>query len=186
MSKKIVRSSRLVALCAIALAASSFSSGAADNGGPKKPPTPIHVDSLNSGEHVLVGRLGHPFGTYHVVRATFGMPVPKGRAGNGGRLYLRVVEVDGEKLAEPQWIPYFKSVTLQEYVLPDGTNIFPEHPRTHTLNGKTIVCKVYEDLGLLDLGRGVHFGDTTKRGFEVLHYETALGILHVVGVEEAK
>jgi hypothetical protein len=177
-----VRLLSVVAVVAAIIGVWSFVSSAADNAPPGKQPTAIRVTSLNSGEYVLIGRLGHPLGSYHNVRATFGMPVPKGRAGNGGRLHLRVLEVDGQKLREPIWLPYFKSMTLQDYRLPDGTNMFPDHPNTHTLNGKAVVCKVYEDLNLLDIGGDVseHYGNTQKRGFDVPHYETALGILHVV------
>jgi hypothetical protein len=182
MAHRIWKSLGVLALVAGAVGVGSLSSRAADDAARGKRPTPIRVVALNSGEYVLVGRLGHPLGTYHVVRATFGMPVPKGRAGNGGRLHLRVLEVDGRELAEPQWIPYFKGMTLQNYALPDGTDMFPAHPNSHTLNGKSVVCKVYEDVNLLDTGGDVseHFGDTQKRGFDAPHYETSLGILHVV------
>mgnify|MGYP006900776748 CR=1 FL=1 len=160
----------------------SVANNAADEAPPTKQPTPIPVTSLNLGEYVLIGRLGHPLGTYHIVRATFGMPVSKGLAGNGGRLHLQVLEIDGQKVREPIWIPYYKSMTLQDYKLPDGTNMFPDHPNTHTLNGKAVVCKVCETLNLLDIGGDVseHFGNTQKRGFDMPHYETTLGILHVI------
>ena len=59
------------------------------------------------------------------------MPGSKGNAGNGGRLYLRVLEIDGVALKSPRWLPYYKSMPLQDYKLPDGTNLFPEHPNTH-------------------------------------------------------
>jgi hypothetical protein len=182
MAKSRVKLLSVIAAAAGIIVISSFLSNAADDAAPRKQPTPIPVTSLNSGEHVLVGRLGHPLGSYHVVKATFGMPVPKGRAGKGGRLYLQVLEVDGQEVREPIWIPYFKSMTLQDYKLPDGTDMFPDHPRTHTLNGKAVVCKVYEDLILLDIGGDVseHFGNTQKRGFDVPHYETMLGILNVI------
>lgn len=183
MNKRVSKSLIVLAVAAAgAFALWSFSSDAADARAPGTQAKPIRLTSLNSGEYVLIGQLGHPLGSYHVIRAKFGMPVPKGRAGNGGRLYLQVFEVDDKKLPEPQWIPYFKSMTLQDYLLPDGTNMFPDHPNTHTLNGKTVVCKVYEDLNLLDLGGDVskHFGNTQKRGFDVPHYETSLGIMEVL------
>lgn len=164
-----------------------FHAGAEDKASPENKTTLIRVASLNTGENVLIGRLGHPLGTYHVVRATFGMPTSKGYAGNGGRLYLHVVEVDGHMLHEPQWIPYFKSMTLQEYLLPDGTNMFPVHPNTDILNGKTVVCKVCETLHLLDLSGDVseHYGNTQKRGFDEPYYETSLGILYVLSKNPA-
>ena len=73
-------------------------------------------------------------------------------------------------------------MTLQDYLLPDGTNIFPERADIQALNGKTVVCKVYEDISLLDLGGDVseHFGATQKKGFDVPHYQTSLGILEVL------
>lgn len=174
-------------LCVLVIAAGAIivwasSSDAADDDASETHTKPIRVTSLNTGKYTLIGRLDYPLGSYHIVRATFGMPVPKGRAGNGGRIYLQVIEVDGQELDEPQWIPYFKSMTLQNYSLPDGTNLFPNHPDTQSLNGKTVVCKVYEDIIFLDIGGDVsqHFGDTQQHGFDMPHYETALGILSVL------
>lgn len=92
-------------------------------------------------------------------------------------------EIDGERLVEPLWLPYFKSLTLQQYKLEDGTNIFPEHPRTHTLEGKTATCKVYEDLMLLDVSGDVteHYDPKSKqKGFGKLQYHTYLGTLYVL------
>lgn len=147
---------------------------------------PISVDSLNSAEFVLIGKLGYPFGTYHDVTATFGMPGSKGNAGNGGRLYLRILEIDGVPVKHPLWLPYYKSMTLQRYELLDGTDMFSEHPNTHLLNGKQVRCKVCETFHLLDRSGDVseHYGNTKKKGFDGPYYEASLGILSVLGVPE--
>lgn len=150
-----------------------------------KPKTSVTVDSLNSGDVVLIGKLGSPIGTYHDIVASFGSPVAKGRAGQGGQILLKVTKVDGKELQNPIWIPYFKSVTLQEYVLPDGTNIFPEHPRTHTLTGKTISCRVYEDIAILDGGNNSIINNEFKAsGFESVVYKSMLGIISINGTKE--
>ncbi len=140
----------------------------------------IDVSSLNSGDAVLIGKLGYPLGTYHHIKATFGMPVRKGRAGQGGRILLRVLEIDGQEVAEPLWLPYFKSTTLQTYRLPDGTDIFPRHPKTHKLTGKTVVCQVYEDIVLLDVSPFDAFDvNPSDDGFAEPHYKTMLGIIRI-------
>lgn len=146
----------------------------------------VSVDSLNSGEFILIGKLGHPYGTYHDVAGTFGMPGSKGDAGNGERLYLRVLEIDGVAVKNPLWLPYYKSMTLQTYELADGTDLFPRHPNTHILNGKHVRCKVYESFHLLDRSGDVseHYGNTRTKGFDSPYYESSLAIMHVLGVPE--
>ena len=149
---------------------------------PAGQPLPIRTEELNAGKYVLVGRLDRPLGKYHVVRATFGVPNFKGRAGSGGRLHLRVSELDGQKLSAPVWLPYYKSMTLQTYKLADGTDIFPDARNVQSLQGKSIVCKVCETVDLLDTSGDVseHYGNTDKPGFDRPYYQTSLGILHVI------
>lgn len=114
------------------------------------------------------------------------MPTSKGLAGEGGQLYLRVLEIDGIALKSLVWLPYAKSMTLQVYRLPDGTDIFPQHPNTHVLNGKQVFCKVYETFHLADRSGDVseHYGNTRKKGFDSPYYETHLSILHVHGAPD--
>jgi hypothetical protein len=150
-----------------------------------KPKTTVTVDSLNSGDVVLIGKLGSPIGTYHDIVASFGSPVAKGRAGQGGQILLKVTKVDGKELQNPIWISYFKSMTLKEYVLPDGTNIFSEHPRTHTLSGKTVSCRVYEDIAILEGGNNnIPLDESKKSGFDSVVYKSMLGIISINGTKE--
>lgn len=145
----------------------------------------VTVDALNSGEVIIIGKLGSPIGTYHDIVASFGMPVDMGRAGQGGQILLKVTEVDGKALKTPIWMPYFKSITLQDYLLPDGTNLFPQHPNTHTLTGKTVSCRVYEDIAILRGGDHNLWEDKTKKtGFDKVVYKSMLGIISIKGAKE--
>ena len=151
----------------------------------KKPRTTVSVDSLNSGDVVIIGKLGSPIGTYHDIVASFGSLPSKGRVGQGGQILLKVTKIDGKELQKPIWISYFKSMTLQEYLLPDGTNIFPEHPRTHTLSGKTVSCRVYEDLAILDgSSDNVSLDESKKSGFDKVVYESMVGIISIKDANE--
>jgi hypothetical protein len=93
--------------------------------------TKIHISDLNKGDIELVGELG-PLEKDYLVVAEFAMFTPHGRAGVGGDLRMKVMEVDGKKLAKPLWLRYFKTASLEEYTLPDGTDIFAQNPHTHT------------------------------------------------------
>jgi len=147
------------------------------------PKTKVSVESLNKGETIIIGKLGSPIGTYHDIVASFGSPTAKGRIHQGGQILLKVTVVDGKKLKNPIWIPYFKSMSLQEYVLPDGTNIFPSHPNTHTLTGKTVSCRVYEDLAIIDSGNRnvMPRNNPNKLGFDKVTYRSILGIISING-----
>jgi len=148
----------------------------------------ITVSALNSNDVAVIGELGYPVGTFHEIEGEFAMFNAHGRAGQGGRIYLKILSVDGKSLSEPLGLPYFKSVSLQDYLLPDGTDIFPVHPNTHKLQGKKITCTIYEDIFFVDNGGDIEIFESSNesrgKGFEEPWFETALGIVEIKGSAE--
>ena len=140
----------------------------------------VSVFELDSGEVQLIGALGAPIGTFHTIEAEFAMVTAHGRVHQGGRILLKVLKVNGQQLPQPIYLSYFKAMTLQEYELSDGTDMFPRSADYNTLIGRTVVCSVYEDIIFLDRsGSPSNFDDwppNTAPGFVKPSFETALGI----------
>ncbi len=140
----------------------------------------VSVLQLDAGEVQLIGALGTPLGTFHTIEAEFAMVTAHGRVHHGGRILLKVLKVDGQQLPQPIYLPYFKAMTLQDYELSDGTDMFPRSADYNSLRGRTVVCSVYEDIIFLDRSSNASIFDDwppdTASGFARPSFETALGI----------
>ena len=142
-------------------------------------PQNVNVSSLNAGDVVLIGKLGYPLGTHHTIKAAFAKPSRKVRGSEGGGAYLKILEVDGKPVPEPFLIAYHKAVTYEAYRLPDGSDMFAHEPsEASKLDGKQVVCRVYEVVHVLDSGNDVDEYYRPRRGaFERLDYQSQLGIM---------